>query len=67
MRTPTISAEALAKVLGVSTWAIYKSVREQTCPVEPIRVGRRLVWSTARVEALLGVDYLDRCLTEGQQ
>jgi len=54
----TITANELAAVLGVSTWALYQSVREGTCPVEPIRVGRRLVWSSARVADLLGTNSL---------
>ena len=52
----TMSADAVAEALGVSTWAIYESVKEGICPVEPIRVGRRLLWSTAKVAALLGID-----------
>jgi predicted DNA-binding transcriptional regulator AlpA len=50
----TLSAEEFADALGVSTWALYESVKRGDCPVEPIRVGRRLVWSRARVLELLG-------------
>jgi predicted DNA-binding transcriptional regulator AlpA len=52
----TITAEELAGVLGVSTWSVYESVKRGDCPVEPIRVGRRLVWPRACVERLLGVE-----------
>ncbi len=52
----TMTARELAEVLGVSEWAVYQSVRDGDCPVPPIRVGRRLVWAKARVDALLGAE-----------
>lgn len=48
------TAEECAALFGVSTWAWYRSVREGTCPVPPIRIGRRLVWAKASVDDLLG-------------
>ena len=48
-------AEQLADLLGVSEWALYQSVRRGDCPVPPIKVGRRLVWSRAAVDRLLGL------------
>lgn len=42
-KRPTLRASELASLLGVSEWAIYESVKRGDCPVEPIRVGRRLV------------------------
>lgn len=56
MTCRTLTAEEVAQALGVSTWTIYEAVRAGNCPVEPIHVGRRLVWSRAAVDALLGVD-----------
>jgi predicted DNA-binding transcriptional regulator AlpA len=57
MRTATYSAEQFADLLGVSPWSIYQSVKSGTCPIDPIRVGqRRLVWSKAAVDRLLGLD-----------
>ncbi len=56
MSAVTLTAEELADLLGVSTWAVYESVRRGDCPVEPIRVGRRLVWSRAAVEQRLGLE-----------
>jgi excisionase family DNA binding protein len=50
----TMTAKELAEALSVSTWTIYQAVKEGTCPVPPIRCGRRLVWSRAAVDALLG-------------
>jgi predicted DNA-binding transcriptional regulator AlpA len=54
----TITAEEFAQLLGIAPWTIYQSVRAGTCPVEPIRVGRRMVWSSAQVACLLGVESL---------
>lgn len=52
--TATMTADELASTLGVSRDSIYDAVRRGDCPVTPIKVGRRLVWSRARVEQLLG-------------
>lgn len=58
MNSATYTAEEVAALVGVSSWAIYAQAREGTLPdgLEPIRVGRRLVWPRARVNALLGVE-----------
>lgn len=55
MTAATMTAEELAELLGVSTWAVYEAVRRGDCPVAPIRVGRRLLWPRASVDALLGL------------
>lgn len=55
MTARTYDAGQVADLLGVSTWAIYESVRRGECPVDPIRVGRRLVWPRAAVDRLLGI------------
>lgn len=60
MTRATLTAQEVAEALGVSTWAVYQTVKAGTCPVEPIRVGRRLVWSRARVAAILGVESVDQ-------
>jgi len=52
----TYTAQQLAERLGVSAWAIYESVKADQCPVPPIRVGRRIVFSAAAVDRLLGED-----------
>ena len=43
-----------AEALGVSRWLIRGTVRAETCPIEPIRVGNRVVFSRARLDDLLG-------------
>jgi len=52
----TYQAKELAELFGCSTWAIYEAVRRGDCPVEPIKIGKRLVWARARVDALLGIE-----------
>ncbi len=49
------TAEQLGELWDCSTWAIYQAARRGDCPVAPIRVGRRLVWPRAQVDALLGL------------
>ncbi len=52
----TVNAEEFADRLGVSRWALYQSIRDGNPPIEPIRVGRRIVFSRAQVDAVLGLD-----------
>ncbi len=58
MTPATYTAEQFFGLLGVSTWAGYESVRRGDCPIEPIRVGRRLVWAKAKVDGVLGIESL---------
>lgn len=51
----TYTADQVAELLGVSTWSIYEAVRRGDPPIPPIRVGRRIVWSRAAVDSLLGL------------
>lgn len=50
----TIDAAELAEALGVSTWTIYQSIKDDSCPLPVIRIGRRLVFSRAALQDLLG-------------
>jgi len=52
----TYTAAEVADLIGVGVSTIYDSVKEGTCPVDPIHVGRRMVWSRAAVDALLGLE-----------
>jgi predicted DNA-binding transcriptional regulator AlpA len=50
------TAAEVAEKWGVCTDTLYDSVKNGTCPVEPIRVSsRRMVWPKARVDEQLGV------------
>lgn len=52
--SPTMTA-AQARVLGLSENSLYRHAKEGTYPVEPIRVGGRLMWRTADVARVLGL------------
>lgn len=52
----TYSAAQFAELLGVSTWAVYESVKRDECPIRPISLGRRLVWPKTPVHRMLGID-----------
>jgi predicted site-specific integrase-resolvase len=52
----TYQAHELAERLGVSTWLVYESVKNGTCPVPPIKVGHRIVFAKAAVNRLLQLE-----------
>lgn len=54
MTRRTMTADELAAALGVSPWAVYQAVRQGTCPVPAIRLGRRILFPRGAVEAVLG-------------
>ena len=56
MGAATYQAHELAERLGVSTWLIYASVKDGSCPVPPIRVGKRIVFAKAAVDRLLQLE-----------
>lgn len=51
----SLTTHQAAELLGVGYETLLDAVREGRAPVEPLRVGRRLVWPTARVLAALGL------------
>lgn len=56
-RHPAVyTADQVAELWGVSTWLVYRSVKEGTCPVAPIAIGRRLVWPKVSVDRMLGLE-----------
>lgn len=52
----TLSVEAAAAALGVSTWALYTAIRDGRSPVAFVRVGRRIVIPRPALERLLAGD-----------
>ncbi len=56
MSAVTYTAEELAELAGVSSWSIYNSVRDGTCPFPFVRVGRRVVFPMGPCDRILGVD-----------
>lgn len=53
---PTLSTEEAAAVFGISPKLLYRLVQEGTAPIEPLRLGRRILWPTAKVLAALGIE-----------
>lgn len=51
-----LDGRQLAEILDVSYWSVLEMVKAGTCPVEPIRVGRLIRFSTAAVLRALGVE-----------
>lgn len=52
----TLTVEQLAQVLGVGRSKIYEMIQTNELPVAPIRPGRRILFSRAKVEEFLGRD-----------
>jgi hypothetical protein len=52
---PTLTTDETAVLLRVSTEHLWALARSGQAPVEPIRVGRRLRWPTAKVLGVLGI------------
>lgn len=54
--TPAVlTVPEVAERLGCSSWAIYQSLKRDDFAIPPIRIGRKIVFARARVDALLGV------------
>jgi excisionase family DNA binding protein len=46
----------VAELLGVSPWTVYEAIRRGEPPVPVIKLGRRVLFATALVMKLLGVE-----------
>jgi predicted DNA-binding transcriptional regulator AlpA len=53
---PTITVEVIAPAFHLSTDGVYDLVRSGRFPIEPKRLGRKMVWVTAEVRSFLGLD-----------
>lgn len=51
----TIDGHQVADLWGCSYWCVLEQVRSETCPVAPLRLGRKLRWPTAKVLASVGL------------
>jgi predicted DNA-binding transcriptional regulator AlpA len=56
MARATLNAAEVSELLGVSSFTLYSTVKDGTCPLPPIKVGRRLIWPRSAVEKLLGLE-----------
>ncbi len=52
----TTTVEEAAELLSVSSWTLYKAIRQGQSPVPVIRVGRRILVPTAHLRRLVGID-----------
>jgi excisionase family DNA binding protein len=52
---PTLTVEEAAKLLGISRGSAYEAARVGDLPV--LRIGRRYLVSTARLAAMVGLDF----------
>lgn len=52
----TLTVEQLAQMLGVGRNTIYEMIHTNELPIPPIRFGRRILFSRAKVEEFLGRD-----------
>lgn len=53
---PTLDGHQVADLFGCSYWGLLDLVKSGSCPVEPLRLGRKLRWPTAEVLRVLGVE-----------
>jgi len=53
---PTLTTDQAAAVWGVGVDHLWALARSGQAPVEPLRLGRKLVWPTASVLRSIGLD-----------
>ena len=51
-----IDTQRLAQLLETNERTVYQHVRDGDFPLEPIRIGRKILWSLASVERFLGLE-----------
>jgi predicted DNA-binding transcriptional regulator AlpA len=56
----TLGAPQVADIWGCSEWAVYAMVKANSCPVAPLRLGRKLRWPTLPVLRSVGLDLSDQ-------
>jgi predicted DNA-binding transcriptional regulator AlpA len=54
---PTLNTEQAADLFGVGVDHLWKLAREGRAPVEPLRLGRALRWSTAACLRSVGIEF----------
>jgi predicted DNA-binding transcriptional regulator AlpA len=54
---PTMRAEDVAAIWGISLWEVYEANTRDDLPVAPLRIGKRILrWPTAAVLATVALD-----------
>ena len=49
----TYTVAEVAKLMGLSAWAIYDHLKDDSFPVKPIRMGKRILFSSVLIDTLL--------------
>lgn len=52
----TYTAEEVADLAGVSTWALYEAVKKGESPFPFVRIGRRLIFPRTPVHRILHLE-----------
>lgn len=52
----TLDGHQAADIFGVSYWLLLELAKRGEAPVEPLRLGRKLRWSTIAVLAAVGIE-----------
>jgi hypothetical protein len=60
MAAAVYTADELAELAGVSTWAIYQSVKTDECPFAFVKIGKRVVFPKGPADRVLGLEETER-------
>jgi hypothetical protein len=55
MARATYKVEELAGLADCSSWLIYKTIRDGSCPFPFVKIGRRVLFIKARCDEILGI------------
>jgi len=62
---PTLNADEVAQVWGISRWCVYQAHKAGTLPVQPLHLGRLLRWPSIDVYASVGLDVATQVRSTG--
>ena len=54
-RRAVMTVPEVAELLGLAPWTVYHQIKSGLFPVEPIRIGRKILFAKSRIESWLGV------------
>jgi hypothetical protein len=55
MPPATCTVERMASLADCSTWLLYKTIRDGSCPFPFVKVGRRVLFIKARCDEILAI------------
>lgn len=53
-RSAVLTVPEVAELLASNPWTVYEAIKAGTFPLQPIRVGRKILFARSRVDELLG-------------